>query len=244
MTRVMTKEQGDDNGEGVEGGTVPVGSFYGGKGVKSKVPSTPSGKHTDVNKKDGKSEVPSTPSGKHTNVNKKDGKSKVPSTPSIEDTDVDKTTRPKSKNTPTPQPSEGATNIGAKALTFAPFQKKVDTMERRMTDTISVSMQSVQGSLTSVNTKSDALNARIGGIEDSLQGITNKIRAMKLEIHDDIDALSRDVNKLRLTVDSSNVTTKEVAGLKTLKFSLGIESEVKTLVSKETQYERLSARQK
>ena len=60
-----------------------------------------------------------------------------------------------------------------------------------MKDTISVSMQSVQGSLTSVNTKSDALNARIGGIEDSLQGITNKIRAMKLEIHDDIDALSQ-----------------------------------------------------
>ena len=65
-----------------------------------------------------------------------------------------------------------------------------------MTDTISVSMQSVQGSLTSVNTKSDALNARLGGIEDSLQGITNKVRAMKLEIHDDIAVLSRDVNKL------------------------------------------------
>ena len=115
----VTKEQGDDNGEGVEGGTVLVGSFYGGKGVKSKVPSTlsskdtnvnkkdgkskvpstPSGKDTDVNKKDGKSKVPSTPSGKDTDVNKKDGKSKVPSTPSVEDTDVDKTTRPKSKNT-------------------------------------------------------------------------------------------------------------------------------------------------
>ena len=63
-----------------------------------------------------------------------------------------------------------------------------------MTDTNSVSMQSVQGSLASVNTNSDALIAQIGGIEDSLQGITNKIRAMKLEIHDDIDALSRDVN--------------------------------------------------
>ena len=210
----VTKEQGDDNGEGVEGVTVPVGIFYGGKGVTSKVPSTPSGKHTDVNKKDGKSKVPSTLSGEHTDVNKKDGKSKVPSTlsgehtdvnkkdgkskvpstlsgehtdvnkkdgkskvpstPSGEHTDVDKTTRPKSKNTPTPQPSEGATNIGATALTFAPFHKKVDTMERRMTDTISVSMQSVQGSLTSVNTKSDALDAWIGGIEDSLQGITNK----------------------------------------------------------------------
>ena len=39
-------------------------------------------------------------------------------------------------------------------------------------------------------------------------------------------------------MDSSNVTTKEVAGLKTLKFSLGIESEVKTLVTKETQYDQ------
>ena len=95
----VNKEQGDDNGEGVEGGTVPVGSFYGGKGVKSKVPSTLSSKDTNVNKKDGKSRVPSTPSGKDTDVNKKDGKSKVPSTPSVEDTDVDKTTRPKSKNT-------------------------------------------------------------------------------------------------------------------------------------------------
>ena len=68
----VTKEQGVDNGEGVEGGTVPVfGSFYGWKGVKSKVPSTPSGKHIDVNKKDGKSKVPSTQSGEHTDVNKK-----------------------------------------------------------------------------------------------------------------------------------------------------------------------------
>ena len=39
-------------------------------------------------------------------------------------------------------------------------------------------------------------------------------------------------------MDSSNVTTKEVAGLKTLKFSLGIESEVKALVTKETQYDQ------
>ena len=116
----VNQEQGDDNGEGVEGVTVPVCSLFCGNDVKSKVVSTQSGEDT--------------------NVNNKDVKSKAASTLSSEDTKVDNTTssRPKTKNIATPQPSDGATNVSAMALTFAPFQKKVDTMERRMTDTISV----------------------------------------------------------------------------------------------------------
>ena len=81
------------------------------------------------------------------------------------------------------------------------------------------------------------MNKRVGGLEDLFQLVTNRLRDIKLEINNGICELCRSVNQLKLTVEPKPTREPELTTLKTLKFSIGVASDVQNMISQGTQYD-------
>ena len=110
-------------------------------------------------------------------------------------------------------------------------------MERRLGESIAEGTETVGGYFETLKTKSEGLNKRVGGLEDLFQLVTNSLLDMKLEINNGIGELCRSVNQLKLTVEPKETREPDLTTLKTLKFSIGVASDVQSMISQGTQYD-------
>ena len=99
------------------------------------------------------------------------------------------------------------------------------------------------GFFDTLKIRSDGLNPRVGGMEDLFQSVTNRLRDRKVEFTDGMGEITRSLNQLKLNVPLHQENRQpDLRSLKTLKFSIGVESdlnEVKDLRSQGTQYVKL-----
>ena len=121
--------------------------------------------------------------------------------------------------------------------------KAISNLERKIDDSIKVSAETVTGFFDTLKIRSDGLNRRVGGMEDLFQSVTNRLRDLKVEFTDGMGEITRSLNQLKLNVPPHQEKRQpDLRSLKTLKFSIGVESdlnEVKDLMSQGTQYDEL-----
>ena len=121
--------------------------------------------------------------------------------------------------------------------------KSISNLKKNFGESIQVSTKTVTGFFDTLKIKNDGLNRRVGGMEDLFQSVTNRLRNLKLELTDGMGELTRSLNHLKLNVPQQQENRQpNLRSLKTLRFSIRLESDLKDLKdlrSQGTQYDEL-----
>ena len=126
-----------------------------------------------------------------------------------------------------------ATAAKAPVETSTQTLKAVSNLEGNIGESIQDSTETV-----TLRIKIDCLNRRVSGMEDLFQLVTNCLRDMKLELTDGMGEITRSLNQLKLNVQPQQENREpDLRSLKMLKFSIGVESDLKDLRSQGTQYD-------